>query len=499
MLASSTTGCGMAAAGLPVLGVTVAMTASVIGMVTLLFLRNGMRQLDAALATLDRNGAETTHGCPPGLKFTVAWRAFEMARQEVWWNRRLADELMRTRVAVRDGSVGFAADLAASISTGSIQIVGSLKNLSLEFQTGWGALGTSVSAIGQETSNTYDGLTASWLAASEAASGTSSVVEAIEESTRQIVQSASDANEISQRTVEAEEMFQQLRSQVSEIGDVTRMIRSIADQTNLLALNATIEAARAGEAGRGFAVVASEVKTLSNRTAAATIDIAGRIATVEASVQLAVTAIHDIAAAIHRVKETVTATASTMQKQSVAVNEVAGASARAEDNSLVALERLAALRVAMDDNGLSIGSLHGTIKQMSESIELVEEHLVAVRASAIDHTTRQRPTRYKLALPCSIDIEGEQIAAMTDGISAGGVKLRQEARLHVGQSCQIGITGLPHASARVMEIDGDVPHLMFIFSGAQDEQAMVKALEELNSANEDGPMRKAAFALPEAG
>jgi methyl-accepting chemotaxis protein len=40
----------------------------------------------------------------------------------------------------------------------------------------------------------------------------------------------------------------------AEIGEVIKLITSIAQQTNLLALNATIEAARAGESGKGFAV-----------------------------------------------------------------------------------------------------------------------------------------------------------------------------------------------------------------------------------------------------
>ena len=64
-----------------------------------------------------------------------------------------------------------------------------------------------------------------------------------------------------------------LSQAANRIGDVVKLITTIAAQTNLLALNATIEAARAGEAGKGFAVVASEVKMLATQTAKATEEI----------------------------------------------------------------------------------------------------------------------------------------------------------------------------------------------------------------------------------
>ena len=145
-------------------------------------------------------------------------------------------------------------------------------------------------------------------------------------SIREIAASASDGAMIVSSAVEvtrdASDRMSALTESSDRIGDIVRLITSIAQQTNLLALNATIEAARAGDAGRGFAVVANEVKELANETAKASLEIGARITTIQSDASGAVTAMAQIRSIIDQVNDRQTTIASSVEEQSVTTNEI---------------------------------------------------------------------------------------------------------------------------------------------------------------------------------
>ena len=118
------------------------------------------------------------------------------------------------------------------------------------------------------------------------------------------------------------ETVKKLGESSQEIGNVIKVITSIAQQTNLLALNATIEAARAGEAGKGFAVVANEVKELAKQTAKATEDIGQKIDAIQGDTKGAVTAIEEISTIINQINDISNSIASAVEEQTVTTNEI---------------------------------------------------------------------------------------------------------------------------------------------------------------------------------
>jgi methyl-accepting chemotaxis protein len=145
-------------------------------------------------------------------------------------------------------------------------------------------------------------------------------------SINEIAKNASEATKIATEAGRlahnADSTIQKLGISSEDIGQVIKLITTIAQQTNLLALNATIEAARAGEAGKGFAVVASEVKALATQTAKATEDIAQKILAIQSDTKEAVTVIGQIAQVIGQITDFQNTIASAVEEQSATTNEI---------------------------------------------------------------------------------------------------------------------------------------------------------------------------------
>ncbi len=172
---------------------------------------------------------------------------------------------------------------------------------------------TTVSAASQSASNNVSTVAA---AAEELSSSVTEILRQVTRSSEIASQAVGDA-ERTNATVQV------LSTGAEKIGEVVKLIHSIAAQTNLLALNATIEAARAGESGRGFAVVASEVKALANQTAKATEEISAQVTAMQQSTGDAVAAISGITQTIAQMSEITTNISSAVEQQGNATREIA--------------------------------------------------------------------------------------------------------------------------------------------------------------------------------
>ncbi len=153
------------------------------------------------------------------------------------------------------------------------------------------------------------------------------------------------------------EQIAALAQAAQKIGDVIKLIRTIAGQTNLLALNATIEAARAGEAGKGFAVVAAEVKSLAVQTAKATEDISQLIASVQGATTGAVAAIGRIAGRMQEIDSCATAVSSAVEEQSAATAEISQNVASAAQGAKLVVSVLSEVADAATDTKQSAESV----------------------------------------------------------------------------------------------------------------------------------------------
>jgi methyl-accepting chemotaxis protein len=188
-------------------------------------------------------------------------------------------------------------------------------------------------------------------------------------SIREIATSATDAAGIARGAVDlagsANTTVAKLGVSSAEVGNIVKVITSIAEQTNLLALNATIEAARAGEAGKGFAVVASEVKDLAQETAKATEEISSRITAIQADTSDAVEAIAQIAEVIERINAYSDTIASAVEEQTATTSEIGRSVAEAATGSNDIADTISGVAQAAQETNGGVGDSRRTSEDLA--------------------------------------------------------------------------------------------------------------------------------------
>jgi methyl-accepting chemotaxis protein len=253
-------------------------------------------------------------------------------------------------------------ELIAKIATVAMNVASASEELSSTSQ--------QITANSEETSALAKVVSDSTAKVSQNLQTVATGAEEMGASIKEIAKNATEAAKVATSAVKVAETttttVSKLGDSSNEIGQVIKVITSIAQQTNLLALNATIEAARAGEAGKGFAVVANEVKELAKETAKATEDISRKIEAIQTDTKAAVDAIGTISGVIHQINDISSTIATAVEEQNATTNEMSRNVSEAAQGSGEITSNIAGVAQAAESTS------HGAADTQKAAQQLVE-------------------------------------------------------------------------------------------------------------------------------
>ncbi|HEY9810958.1 MAG TPA: methyl-accepting chemotaxis protein [Halomicronema sp.] len=158
--------------------------------------------------------------------------------------------------------LGLIQQLTAVVSSFSLQLLSTLEEQE--------RLSSQQSVSVQETTVTMDELTTSSqqsaLQAEAAAAGARLALDRVADGNQAVQESLEEMERLKIKVEAISEEIGHLSEQTRQIGNISKLVSSLANQTNMLALNAAVEAVRAGDYGKEFAVVAKEIRTLADQS-----------------------------------------------------------------------------------------------------------------------------------------------------------------------------------------------------------------------------------------
>lgn len=263
-------------------------------------------------------------------------------------------------------------------------------NASEEFS----AVSQQISANSEETSAQANAVSAATEQVNRGLQTVASATEEMSASIQEIAKNATEAAKVAEGAMktatETNAIVAKLGESSAEIGQVIKVITSIAQKTDLLALNATVEAARAGEVGAGFAVVANEVKDLAKQTATATEDISRKIEAIQADARSAVKAIASISEVIGHVNDISGTIATAVEEQSATTSEMSRNVSEAAKGSGEVAQNIQGVAQAAQSTSQGATDSQKAAKELAHMSTQLQELVQRFRVTSNGHANQHR-------------------------------------------------------------------------------------------------------------